>query len=378
MSENNQKKILLVTRPIAPPWDEASKNFAFNLAKNITDQEIYLLTNGLIDDFPQHIRQKPIYTSNAFSYIQKLRLIKHLRKMRNDFDILHYVFTPTKQNAFLIKNLLNCKMNKCARTIQSIATLREDLYSDKDLRNLIFGDLVVTYSDYAKNKLNLLGFNNVKRVYPGIDLAYFKPGPKDEKSATNYRLKTTDFIVTYPGEYTRLGATDDITSMLLRYADVFKQNSIKLIFACRLKNNDDIKKKEEVIEKLKKNNCLDQVIFIDTFSDMATLYNLSDAIIFPVRDMKGKFDIPLVLIEAMASEKPVIISDLPIFHEFATTDNSVKIKSGDVGQLKDAIINLWQNKPLAEKIGKNSRKFVQDHFDIKKIAEIYREIYAKL
>ncbi len=29
------KKILLATRPLVPPWDEASKNFAYFLAKHI-------------------------------------------------------------------------------------------------------------------------------------------------------------------------------------------------------------------------------------------------------------------------------------------------------------------------------------------------------
>mgnify|MGYP001559702145 CR=1 FL=1 len=398
MSENNHKKILLITRPIAPPWDEASKNFAFSLAKVISNQEIYLLTNGIIPDLPENIVQKPIYTSNDFGYFQKLRLIKHLRKMRNDFDILHYIFTPTKQNAFLIRRLLSCKQNKCAKTIQTIATLREDLYSDKDLKNLIFGDLVITYSEYAKNRLNFLGFDNVKRIYPGIDLKYYYPTPKNEALATKYKLKSTDIVVTYPGEYTRLGATDDIVKMIIRLCHceqseaipleelkpeiaavtALPRKDIKFILACRVKNSGDAKKKEEVIKKLMENDCLDRVIFTDTCSDMAKLYNLSDVIIFPVRDMKGKFDVPLVVIEAMACEKPVILSDLPILKEFATAENSVTIKSGDAPALMAAITDLSENKEKRQHLGKNARKFVQNHFDIKKVAEIYQQIYEKL
>ena len=230
MSTNNHKKILLVTRPIAPPWDEASKNFAFSLATNMHGQEIYLLTNGIMQGLPDNVRQKPVYTSNDFSYLQKLRLIKHLRKMRNEFDILHYVFTPTKQNAFLIKSLVNCQTNRCAKTIQTIATLRDDLYSDRELRNLIFGNIIITYSDYAKNKLNALDFQNVKRVYPGIDLQTYSPAPKNEKLLATYALHKSNFIVTYPGEYTRLGAIDDILEMLIKYIEIFRQNGIMPVF----------------------------------------------------------------------------------------------------------------------------------------------------
>ena len=44
------KRILLLTRPICPPWDEGSKNFAYTLAKYAGDFEIHLLTCGKVDD----------------------------------------------------------------------------------------------------------------------------------------------------------------------------------------------------------------------------------------------------------------------------------------------------------------------------------------
>jgi glycosyltransferase involved in cell wall biosynthesis len=374
MSENRRKKILLVTRPIAPPWDEASKNFAFELAKNIREHEIYLLTSGVIPGLPENIHQKPIYTSSRLTWLQRPRLLKLIR-LRKDVDIIHFMLTPAKLNAFGFKAFIK---NKNARTIQTIATLREDLYSDQEIKNLIFGDLIITYSDHAKNKLNLLGFNNVKRVYPGIDLNYYSPAPRDKDLAKNYNLKLNDFIITFPGEYTRLGATDDIANLVLSRSRVWKDKNVRFIFACRVKNSGDARKKEEIIKKLRENNCLDRVIFTDTFSDMAKLYNLSDVIIFPVRDMQGKFDVPLVVVEAMACGKPVIISDLPILQEFATAENSVKIKSGDTEQLFAAIERLRANPAERENIGRAARKLVEDNFDIKKISLIYDEIYEKL
>ncbi|MCX6766067.1 MAG: glycosyltransferase family 4 protein [Candidatus Moranbacteria bacterium] len=373
--ENRRKKILLVTRPIAPPWDEASKNFAYNLAKNTGGFDFYLLTNGIIPDLPENIHQKPIYTSNNFSYLQKLRLLKHLRKMRNDFDVLHYIFTPTKQNTFLIKKLAGSKK---AKSIQTVATLREDLFSDKEIKGLIFGDSIVTYSDCAKNKLNKLGFSNVQRIYPGIDLNLYSPAPKDNQLLTTLNLQPGDFILTYPGEFTRLGATDDIVDMIIRHYGLLDKNKIKIIFACRIKNKNDLRKKEEVQKKLRDKNLLGLARFPETFTTLEKLFNTSDLVIFPVRDMKGKFDVPLAVVEAMACVKPVIISDLPILQEFANETNSVTIKSGDTGKLFSAIIDLYQNKEKREKIGKNAREYVEKNFDIQKIAEQYKKIYEEL
>ncbi len=371
----NHKKILLVTRPIALPWDEASKNFAYNLAVNSPDFEFTLLTNGIIPDLPKNVHQKPIYTSNSFDFFQKIKLLKFLRKSKDDFDILHYIFTPTKQNSFLLKKFARSER---AKTIQTIATLRKDLFKDNDFKKILFADKIVTYSKYAKNRLNNMGFSNVEQIYPGIDLELYKPALKDTKLLTTYNLQQDDFIVTYPGEFVRLGATDDIVSMIFQYTSILVRNKTKIIFACRVKNKKDVEKKEEIQNKLKEKGLLDLVRFPETFMTLDKMLNASDLVIFPIREMKGKFDVPLVVVEAMACGKPVIISDLPILREFANNQNSVIIKSGDIKQLMDAILDLYGNKEKREMIGKNARKFVEENFDIKKAAEEYQKIYEGL
>lgn len=369
------KKILLVTRPIAPPWDEASKNFAYYLAKNTPDFDFFLLTNGFIKDLPKNIRQNPIYTSNHLSWLQRARLLKIIR-MRKDADIIHFMLTPAKLNAFGFKTFIR---HKKTRTIQTVATLREDLFSDADFKSILFADLIITYSDHAKNKLNSIGFQNVKRVYPGIDLEYYSPRPKDVEAMRQLGIGADDFVVTYPGEYVRLGATDDIIKMITDNASLLREKKIKILLACRLKNDPEaIRKKDEVLETLEKHNALDLAVFVDIFPDMAALYNLSDIIIFPVRNMRGKFDVPLAAIEPMACEKPVVISDLPILAEFANKENSVTIGQGRPDQLIAAILDLYANPEKRVAIGKNGRKFTEENFDIKNISKIYSEIYRLL
>ena len=373
MPEN--KKVLLVTRPIAPPWDEASKNFAYYLARNISSVEINLLTNGLISGLPSNVRQRPIYTSNHLSWMQRARLLK-LMRIRKDFDIMHFMLTPNKLNAFGFKTFVK---NKKARTIQTIATLREDLFKDSDYKDMLFADLIITYSDYAKNKLNGLGFKNVKRVYPGIDLEYYKPAPKDMQALSELGLTDSEFIVTFPGEYVRLGATDDMVEMIIAQAENFREKNIRIVFAFRLKNDPiAIAKKEEVVKKLTANKVLDRVVFIDIFSDMAKLYNLSDIIIFPVRNMHGKFDVPLAAVEPMACEKPVIVSDLPILKEFATEKNSITVQAGNMQELATAIFDLQDHPEKRKALGKEGRNFCEENLDIKKVAGIYEQIYTKL
>jgi len=367
------KKILLVTRPIAPPWDEASKNFAFYLAKTLSAFNFFLLTNGFLPNLPAHIHQKPIYTSNSLSYFQKIRLLKLIR-MKNHFDIIHFMLTPNKLNAFSFKTFLK---SRHAKTIQTVATLREDLFSDTDFKDILFADIIITYSDYAKNKLTALGFKNVIRIYPGIDIEHFRKKEKDPKLMEKYGFSASDFVINFAGEYARLEAIDDVAQSFI---EIFRSiPNAKLSLAVRIKNSQDAEKKKEIIKIFEKNNLLDRVAFHDNGSYvMPDIFNLCDISLFPVQNMQGKFDVPLAVIEAMACEKPVIISKLPILLEFAKEDNSVRIEKGNVAQLNAAILDLYNNPEKREMIGKNARKYVAENFDIKNIAEQYKKIYDKL
>lgn len=369
------KKILLVTRPICPPWDEASKNFAYYLSRNIKDSEIHLLTNGMLPHLEANIIQEPIYNSNRFDLSQKIKLFKFLRKNRNNFDITHYLFTPTRQNSFFIKKFARPRRGK---TIQTIATLREDLYSNEDLKKILFSDLIITYSDYSKNKLKDLKFESTEKIYPGIDLSLYSPAPKDEKTMEEFGFKPKDFIVTYHGEFTRLGGTDKLIKSIFQHTELIKEKNIKFILACRVKNKDDETKKEDLSKLIKENDLENYVKIPDTFTTLEKVYNLADVATFPVENMQGKFDVPLVVIEAMACEKPVIISDLQIFEEFANEQNSVKIETGNMEKFFQAVLDIKENSARYAELGKNARIFVKENFDIKKTAEKYQAVYKNL
>jgi len=372
------KKILLVTRPIAPPWDEGSKNFAYYLAKNLAGFEINLMTKRILPELSANIHQHPIYTTSEirdFNFSQKLRVLLFQFKTKGQFDINHYFFTPTKLNSFLIKYFLKSKKTK---TVQTVASLRDDLWSSDDIKKLMFADLIITYSDYAKNKLDSLGFQNIKRVYPGIDLEKYQPQEKNIELMRKKNISKDDFVINFSGEYVRLGAIDLVVDSFIEISKIIP--TAKLSLAVRIKNEKDAQKKEKVMEKIRKNNLLEKVSFFDDgkYYNMSEVYNLCDISLFPVQNMHGKFDIPLAVIEAMACEKPVIFSDLEILKELGKNDNSVIIEKDNQTQLTDAIFDLYQDRDKRQRLGKNARKYAQENFDIQKIAGIYEEIYKTL
>lgn len=378
------KKILLLTRPICPPWDEGSKDFAYTLAKYTRDFEIHLLTCARPEkqasawklDFQANVICHDIYSSPKWNWAQKVRaylfLIKEfLLKDGKDYDILHSFFTPTKLNVFALKI---CLRNKNLKTIQTLATLRDDLCSIEKIKAIIHADFIITYSDYTKKKLEKLGFKNIKKIYPGIDINLYSLAFKKPELMKKFKTNKNDFVINYTGEYIRLGDMDDIVSVFSELAKVSK--NFKLHLAVRVKNEKDAKKKWEVKKKFEKANILDRVAFIDDGSyEMQDIYNLCDVSIFPARTMTGKFDIPLAIIEAMACGKPIIASNLERLKYFLNNKNSILINPGDRETLKEKILCLYNNPETRRELGKNGMKFARENFDIVKIVKKYEEIY---
>ncbi len=370
-----QKKILYVTRPLQAPWDEASKVFAYDLARNMHDHDVTIMTHGKVEHVPENVTQKSIYTSNSFTLWQRFRMLCWLITHAKQFDTIHLLFTPTKFNSFILRHILP----KDAHIIQTIATIRTDLYRSGEYKKVFFGDTLVTYSLYAQKILTQSGFDNVTQIYPGVDLEKYHPTDRDAELVEQWDIKLNDFVVAYPGEFARLGATDVIVDAFLELWSDPANAHIKYLCACRIKGPADESKKSEIRERIRAAGHLDKVIFSDTFAgNMNRVYNLADLIIFPVVSMKGKFDVPLAMVEPYACKKVVVASDLPIFKEFSTDDINVVIPRNSSAHISQAILSIYQNRTTHVRRGEEAYNFIHRHFDIKEIGSRYGELYRHI
>ena len=394
------KNILLVTRPITPPWDEASKNFAWELAKNINKFNFHLLTDGsLLKQSPiarerENIKEHAVYTSPdlRLSTWQKSRLFNFLLNSKNEIplNLAHFLFTPSPFTTRLVKNMVlprwqkkpekNSKQKDNSgkiKTIQTLATLDFKKISRATVQNYLFADQIVTHSNFTKRFLNSLDVNNVKRIYPGIDLEKFKPEPKKAELLKRFNLNETDKTILYTGEYVRLRAMDTIMQALpLIIKSIPKA---KLILACRIKSKADQKEKAQVAQSLKARNLEKNVIFVETFSPMQDLYNLADLFIFPVKEMTGKFDIALTVIEALATGKPSIISDIPPLNEaIQVKDSALLLENINPKALAQETIKILRDDNLSAKLGQNARTNAQQYFDIKESVKKYEALYQEM
>jgi len=111
---------------------------------------------------------------------------------------------------------------------------------------------------------------------------------------------------------------------------------------------------------------------------LAELYRASDLFVFPSR----REGLPNVVLEAMASGLPVIISNLPVLENvIANGANGLIVPIDDLESLKVAIVKL-NNDPLrCQQLGQRARSYIEFNHGFKtwqtELTIIYKRLLIK-
>ena len=89
--------------------------------------------------------------------------------------------------------------------------------------------------------------------------------------------------------------------------------------------------------------------------------------------------LPLSLLEAASTGRPIISTDVTGSREIAINDyNSINIKLGNIIECRNAILKLSKDKKLRKKYGKNSRKLVEGNMALEYVNNQYYRLYKDI
>jgi glycosyltransferase involved in cell wall biosynthesis len=389
--KNNKKQpeILLVTRPLTPPWDEASKNFAYQLAKNLDQCKFHILVGEYDSQLPKRITQQVIYRGASWTTLQKTKLVLKLYmllKRNPGINIVHFLFAPTPFNNTVLRNLVKTFPVKVVQTIASVPrNAREKINA------ALFADEIVVYSNYAKKQLTIASKNSsapskkIMVVPPFIDFAEFPLAGQKERQAAKkkWKIDPQEKIILFPGEYSRLDAIDNILESFALIKKRMPQS--RLFMACRTKKKEDLKIERKFKKDVSLAGLSSSVNFLGRVDNIRELFIISDLTIFPAnfmegKSLEGKFDFPFVLLESLASGTPILTSDIAalpeIWQENKTYQNKYLFSRGNVKELakKSLAILKQDRKTLAKEIN----QFVTARFNRENTLENYSKIYNSL
>lgn len=348
------KNIVFLTRPITPPWDESSKNFALYIANAIKIPHVnflFLSTKANNLKLSKHMKLLPIHHSDTLNIWTKLRFFLYL--LTSNPDCIHSLTVFTPLTGLAIKILKSFKHFKAIQTITSLSNHNSFMFSLS-----VYGDIIVTFSKDTEQKLKTYGISSII-IPPGVPTNSFKPAKKEK-------------VIAFLGELYRLKSYHIVKDLITILEHSFPDYTIVLGF--RIKNKPPQEKL--LVQKLKihwKNSA--SIKFVDIIDDMPSFLKKTKLVIFPATSIAGKFDFPLVLLEALASGTPIVISKVGPLEELSSLPGVSAASPNSAEGFFNSITEILQN---YDNFSKAARQTAEDNFSIEQVAKKYEEIYKKI
>ena len=367
--------ILMVTRPILPPWNEGSKNTAWQIAQRAKRHQFHLMTIQVVNHLPpsDSVTWRHIYTDKNFVLRQKTRLLWHLVSDNSDIDICHFLFVPTLLSSRLLSGIVRFRER---HSIQTVPGLYQSNLTKANAHNLLFADKVVAISDWTANRLEMLGVKNVVRINAGIDLCRFKAVPNKEALQKKFGLPSKTPLVLFSGELSRLGSVE-LLLKIIRHVLV-NDIAVHFVIACPTRLPEDIVVRQKLQQTICELNINNSVQILGDVDDFPGLLNACDLMIFPVSQMVAKIDTPLTILEGMAVGLPVIITDIPPLNEILKADAGIAVPLDDVDGFAQAIVELASDENRRYQMGDAGQKVTNVHYNLQTMVQAYECLYDKL
>jgi phosphatidylinositol alpha-1,6-mannosyltransferase len=363
-------KILLVgSLPLAAPWNGADKNVARLLACADT-QNTYVVHTGPEDEWPEHVM--PIRTSTPRglpTWTRKLRAFAFLLQHAVEADIIHVVATvqrPSPWTARLLRVVARLAGRPLIHTAPSIGDAPV-------LRAHLPGDVTVVVSEHTRRRLEHARVPNVARIYPPLDLQEIRPGTAPARLRDELNLG--ERAVLYPAHY---GPDSGIREMISAFARLPAACAdAVLVLSCRSHAWQDARHEaRQVAAWAAEAGIADRVRITGAVEDMVALIAASAVVALVPRKLAGKMDLPLVILEAQALGRPVVVSDHAPISESLLGGAGRAVPFGDVDALASALTELLDDSSLRARLAAVGQEIMALHFDPARVAAQYRLIYG--
>ncbi|MFW6047005.1 MAG: glycosyltransferase family 4 protein [Candidatus Woesearchaeota archaeon] len=370
-------KILFVTKPVNPELDEGSKKNSWQIASFCKNHQFYLMTyhnnKPLLTSHKARLIFKKVYNDKNFNYLQKLRLVVFLLFCNDGVSVYHYFFVPTLISSKVLWLITKLKKKK---SIQSIPSLYKTDLSYNSLKKLCFADKIVVYSNHTEKALNNNGIYNVIKINAGVNLENYGKAPKISSDRNIYNFSFGRTIVLFSGELSRLNSVKLLFSIIQKV--VSARSDIDFVMASPIRSSKDIRSLKIIENEISTNRLRNRVHLFKTVKNFSHLLSICDIFLYPVSSMVGKIDTPLTVLEAMASELPIIISDIEPLNEILKLRAGFAVAPEDTNSFANAILELADDATLRGQMGQEARRIIQKHYDLDSMIRGYEKLYDEL
>jgi glycosyltransferase involved in cell wall biosynthesis len=367
-------RVLFVSKPIAPPWHDGSKNLVRDVAANLTRAEPTVMTTPGAPRIGPRVNQEAVYTDpGRFSpaLLSNARVLRRLA-LGDPHDLWHFVFAPNpaSSTAAQVARRVRSAAGWRGPVVQTVASAPR---SFDTIQRWLFGDVVVVLSEWTRGRLLGSGVRGkTLRVIPPCAAAPETPdAARVEAVRARYDLRGP--VVLYPGDLEVSRGAETVAEAAPRILKAVPDATI--VFACRPKTSGAAAAKDELVRTLAGMRLEKQTRHVGEIDDMPALLTASSVVAFPVDDLYGKVDIPLVLLEAMSLGVPVIACKDGPLEALAPVR---MVAPGDADALAEEVLRVLLSDDAAREAGEQGRALFTEKYRPQVVAAAYDDLYEEL
>ncbi|HEY2736391.1 MAG TPA: glycosyltransferase family 4 protein [Polyangiales bacterium] len=365
--------VLLVSKPIAPPWHDSSKNLVRDLAGHMQRYRPIVLSQPNAQlDMPR-AKVERIYAANGGGFSPALRdnarVLARLWTGRRD-ELWHFFFAPNPKTSSI------AALSSRLRRIRTLQTVCSAPHERVDIAKWLFADRIVVLSEHTRSRCLAAGVarDRVRLIRPSVPT--LTPLARERVATERARLDLPIDrpLVVYAGDM-EFGRGADLA--LEAQADLPRELNALLIMACRAKTPRARERERSLRERASALDIANQVRFLGETPLIHALLSVADLVTLPTDTLYAKMDLPLVLVEAMALGRTVLVGKGTPAEELAIDDGAVAVAT-EREAVSAATRRLLEDASARERIGERARRNVARDYDPTQMAAQYELLYDEL
>jgi glycosyltransferase involved in cell wall biosynthesis len=308
----------------------------------------------------------------------------YLRKNSSKIDIVHVHLTSIGFIVSILnrklrgKMVYTCHLGEWELSDRKLSLFEQvHLFLDPYLMRRV--NRVIALNDSARERFvskSRIDANKIVVVHNGVDTDFFRSYTETEESTRKKYGLEGRLSVLFVGRMARIKGVEHLVKAANILVNEFGYRSVlfMLVGPFTFEATEKPINKEEMLDYIEHHQLGNNIVLTGSLplEEVRALYSASDIFVLP---SLAEGD-PLVTLEAMASGKPVIgtkVGGIP--HHIRDGWNGFLIDPANEQQLADKIKYLIDNPEERKSMGANSRKYAEDEFDWKKVAERLLKVY---
>jgi phosphatidylinositol alpha-1,6-mannosyltransferase len=370
--------VLFISKPVAPPFHDGTKCLVRDVARHLTQVSATLMSTSVLPELDWaergRIELAPVYTTaGEFSpgLSQNLRAASWVL-LHSRSDVWHFVFAPNPRTGRMARVL------RALRRVPVLQTVASPPREFRHMRRLLFGDVVVAQSDwtrrcieraYAEEDVPLAARPRLAVIPPPVEPSIGRSAEQIARARSALAIPDSAPLFVYPGDLEVSGGAAAVAALVPELTRHLPESIV--VFAYRAKTP----RAPEIARRFERELPPKHVRITGELPDVLSLIAGATAVLFPVDDLRGKVDLPIVLLESMALGVPVVaLNRGPL----AELEGAVLTGGTQPPELLEPALRLASDRNFRQEVVERQRRAVSDHYASARVARAYERLYLEL